>query len=135
MEIANKTEEKSYTLRELTSRDVFLMSKILSRIGFKEFKGCLESDEVKKVVASMSGGTDAELSSIGLAVIIEVADIVLHNLSSCEDDIYRFLADLSGMTKEEIAEMSMVTFADMVVDVIQKEEFRGFIKVASRLFK
>ena len=51
-------KETTYELRDLCSKDIFPMFKIISKIGVKEFKKCFESDEVKQMIAS--GGTDAK---------------------------------------------------------------------------
>lgn len=125
--------EKAYVLRDLQSKDVFLMSRIISKIGIKEFKSCFETEEVQKLIA---GGTDeAAVEKIGLSVMVDMAGVVLSNVAHAEQDIYSFLADLSGKTAKEIAELDMVVFAEMIIDVVQKDQFKDFIKVVSKLFK
>jgi len=126
--------EKAYVLRELQSKDVFLMSRIISKIGIKEFKSCFETEEVQKLIAE---GTDAAASveRIGLSVMVDIAGVVLSNVTHAEQDIYSFLADLSGKTAKDIAELDMVVFAEMIIDVVQKDQFKDFIKVVSKLFK
>ncbi|MGD6877832.1 hypothetical protein [Bacillus infantis] len=113
------------------------MTKILSKIGIKEFKACFESDDVKNMIADMAKGekTDADVNAIGLTVILDIADIVFANLSSCEEHIYMLLSGLSGMSKKEISELPMATFTAMIIDVIKKDEFKDFIKAVSELLK
>lgn len=126
--------EKAYVLRELQSKDVFIMSRIISKIGIKEFKSCFETEEVQKLIAE---GTDAAASveRIGLSVMVDIAGVVLSNVTHAEQDIYSLLADLSGKTVKDIAELDMVVFAEMIIDVVQKDQFKDFIKVVSKLFK
>lgn len=125
--------EKAYVLRELQSKDVFLMSKIISKIGIKEFKSCFETEDVQRLIAE--GVDEAAVEKIGLSVMVDIAGVVLSNVAHAEQDIYSFLADLSGKTAKDIAELDMVVFAEMIIDVVQKDQFKDFIKVVSKLFK
>jgi hypothetical protein len=122
---------ETITLRELKSKDVFPMFSIISKIGIDEFKECFESDEVKKMIA----GKKADLNAIGMKVMLDVASIIIKNIPRCENEVYHFLAGLSGLTKEEIADLPMNTFFELIVDVAKKEEFKDFIVVVSKLFK
>jgi len=70
-------KETTYELRDLCSKDIFPMFKIISKIGVKEFKKCFESDEVKQMIAS--GGTD-NVDSIGMTIIMDVVSIVVDNM-------------------------------------------------------
>ncbi len=128
-----ETKRPAYALRALEAKDVFLMSKIIGSIGIHEMKGCFQSDAVQGLMQGKQD--DALLSSVGAAVVLEAANVILNHLPACEKDLYAFLASLSGLDKKEIESMPMNAFVQMVVDVIKKEEFRDFIKVVSRLFK
>ena len=123
---------KNYELRSLTSDDIFPMFQIISKIGIREFKSCFESPDVKAAIEK-SEGTD--LNSVGLAVMLDIGGIVLANVPKAKDDIYLLLSQLSGLTKQEIVALPMATFAQMVIDVIRKDEFKDFFQVVSRLFK
>jgi hypothetical protein len=132
--------KKPYTFRSLKSTDVFLMSKIISKIGINEFTQCFENEGIKQTIASfMDKGEDAkgaELASVvGLSVALEIANVILGNLPKCEKEIIQMLANVSGMTVKKVENLDAVLFFEMVVDFIKKEEFKDFIKVASKLFK
>lgn len=128
-------ETTKYELRDLQSKDVFPMFKIISKIGIKEFKSCFESDEVKEMVANAKDGGEAAATNIGFSVLVDMAGIIISHISDAEKEIYSFLASLSGMKEKDIAELDMVVFAEMIVDVVKKEQFRDFIQVVSKLFK
>lgn len=121
-----------YTFRPLTSKDIFPMSKIISKIGIKEFKECFESDAIKSLVKNAENG---DTSAIGLAVMIDIAGVILSHLGECEKDIYSFLASVTDLEISDIENASMADFAEMIVSLVQKEEFKGFIGVVSKLFK
>ena len=130
--------EATYTLRSLQGADIFPMSAIIKKIGVKEFKNAFQDEEIKGLVQSINNGDmskDAAANQAGMAIILNIVDVVLGNLPRAEKDIYKFLASLSGMKPNEVAALPMATFTGMVIDVIQKDEFKDFIKVVSRLFK
>ena len=131
-----------YTLRKLKADDMFLMFGILSKIGFRELKDCFGSDEAKEAIkqAMASGGEDdgeskRQFETVGVAVALDMADVVLRNLPKCKAEIYALLSALSGMTAAEIVELDMSTFAGMIVDVMRKDEFPDFFTAVKRLFK
>lgn len=131
---------KPYKFRELGAPDIFLMSKIISQIGIKEFKACFESDGINSLIAGVKNGNaksaDSNIVSVGVGVAVELAGVILGNLPKCEKDIYQMLSQTSNLSVEEIkAPGNAVMFVEMVIDFIKKEEFRDFIKVVSRLFK
>lgn len=130
--------EKKFELRELKSADLFPMFGILSKIGFKELKDSLSVDTIKTMVDSVNGkaeDSDTQTTILGFGIIMEVVEVIMKNLPKCEKEIYSFLAGVSGMTVKEIADLDMVTFTEMVIAVIQKDEFKDFFRVVSGLFK
>ena len=46
-DVKEVVQEKKYKLKKFTSKHIFLMFKLLSNIGFKDFKKAFESDEIK----------------------------------------------------------------------------------------
>lgn len=116
-------------MRKLCSKDIFPMSKIISKIGFSELKTCFESDSVKRMVK------DKDVEGAGMTIVIDIAGIIIGNLSKCETEIYSFLADLTGLKVEEIRNASLAEFAEMIIELVKKDEFKDFIGVVSKLFK
>ena len=119
--------EKKFELRKLCAKDIFVMVKIISKIGISEFKNCFNTPSGKGKIRG-----NADFSVIGLEVIIEMVGTVLENLPRCETDIYSFLADLSGMKSNEISELGMSEFAELIEAVLTKEEFKDFFTVVSK---
>ena len=123
---------KVYTLRALQSDDLFLMLKVINKIGIKEIKKCFESEAVVKAIAAMTDGKKVkDTAAVGMTVMLEIADVLARNLPACRDELYQLLSTLSGMTVEEIAKLPMLTMVDMVMDVIKMQEFADFFQ---RLF-
>lgn len=128
---------KAYELRTLCAEDVFPMFKIISKIGIKEFKSCLESGDVKEAIKSATNNSEnqADLEVIGLGVALEIASVIMANIPQAKEDIYLFLAQISGMSKDDIRNLPIPTFTEMIIDVVKKEEFKDFFGVVSKLFK
>lgn len=133
----NEEMTKAYNLRNLTADDMFPMFQIISKIGVKEFKRCFESDEVMKAVSGMASGEkdNADLTAVGITIAFDLAGVIMSNLPNCKNDIYLLLSQLSGMTTKEIASLPMVTFVEMIMDVIRKDEFKDFFQAVSKLFR
>ena len=131
-----------FELRTLKSDDLFPMFGILSKIGFKDLKEIITPDKIKDMKSMISQKDDEDedentdsTTMLGVSVLMEVVSIIMKNLPSCKNEIYTFLSGLSGMTVKEIGNLDMVTFTEMIVAVVQKQEFKDFFKVFSKLFK
>lgn len=122
-------ENQKYTLRKLCADDMFIMFRIISKIGMKDLRKCLAAVDVQ---AAISG---KDVNAVGMAVAFEIAAVLMEHLPDCKKEIYTFLESLSGMKEKEIAALDMATFTQMIIDVIRKEEFRDFFTAVSTSFK
>ena len=129
------SEEKNYTLRSLKADDIFQFVKLINKIGYKEMKGCFKKQEVREAISGTVSGKEADLSAVGMTVMLEIVGLILEHLPDCKHEIYTLLSGLSGMTKEEIADLPTSTFTKMVMEVIRKEEFRDFFQDVFGSFK
>ena len=126
----------TYELRNLKADDMFLMFGILSKIGFNDLKNTLTPEKVKEIASSFKKGETGEDASafLGFNIMFTAVEIIMKNLPSCKNEIYSLLASLSGMTAKKIADLDMVTFTEMVIAVVRKEEFKDFFKAVAKLF-
>lgn len=131
---------KPYTFRKLSAEDMFLMFRILGKIGIRELKNIFNGEDMKALLESFGQGADQNadsakaLTAIGVSVGFEAVDIIMRNLPRCEEEIYQLLAQTSNREKNAIRK-DAILFAEMLVDFVKKEEFPDFIAVVSRLFK
>lgn len=131
---AETVEEAVYTFRKLNASDMFLMFKILGKIGINEFSDIFGKDAVQKL---MTGNTTAVnlAQSVGIAVTLDAINIILTNIPKCENEIMQMLSNTSNLTVEEVRNLDFAVFTQMVIDFVKKDEFKDFIKVVSGLFK
>ena len=132
--------DQKFELRALKASDFVLVTRILSKIGIKEFKAIIESDSIKSAIGKMAaeqGGemAQADVASIGMTVVFDIASVVLERMEECEGDIYELLSRLSGLKKNEVAELPMADFGEMVIGVIKHEGFRDFFTAVIKQFK
>lgn len=125
--------------KQLKSSDMFIMFKIINKIGLNEIKNQLEPKTIEKLVDSFKAkgkakDKDSLMYSVGLSVSIEMVNVIIGNLPKCEDEIYTLLSRVSGKSKKEISELDMVTFTEYIVEFVKKDEFKDFTKVALKLF-
>lgn len=131
-------DEVKFELRGLKSDDMFPMFGILSKIGFKDLKNSMTPDRVAELTTAFKQTNDdsTDMSTyLGFNIMVEAVEIIMKNLPSCKVEIYTLLSSLSGMTVKQIADLDMVTFTEMIIAVVQKEEFKDFFKVVAKLFK
>ena len=128
------TMDKVYTFRKLNGTDVFLMFKIIGKIGIRDFARSFDKDAVKDLVKN-AGGAENATTALGISVILEMANVIIGNLPKCEAEIYEMLSNTSNLSVKQVKNLDFITFTEMVIDFIKKEEFKDFIKVVSRSFK
>ena len=119
-------ETTTFELRKLEAKDIAPMASIINKMGWKQFKDAFQTTNTKDM---------KDLNALGMSVAFDVIGIVLANYEKCQADVFNFLASLSGLKAKQIESLSPAEFAEMVIAVVQKEEFKDFFLVVSKLFK
>lgn len=114
-----------FQIRTLAAKDVAPMCRILSCIGLSEFR------DLVVPLAQPDGGLSVE--EVGIDVVLGAADIVLKNVDKAETELFAFLASLSGLSREEVAELSLGDFLDLLVAVFRSDGFADFLARAKAL--
>ena len=128
-------KEETIEIRPLSAKDIFPMVKIIRKIGLNDFGKCFEPEEINAITATFSGGTEELTRMVGMNVVLKMVDVILENLPAVGEEVFVFLANLTGKTKTEVEDLPMDVFFNLVVDVLKREEFVGFMKAVSRLVK
>ena len=125
-----------YNMRNLQATDIFSVVKILNGIGLKNIKESIDFEEINKIRKGMTeDNADAVTSQVGVNVVMSIATVILENLPNVESDLYNFIGSVIDMKAKDVAKMDMGDFMDVLITIIQKEEFKDFFKRASKLIK
>ena len=126
---------KAFTFRELETRDIFPMFKLMNKLGFKDFK---DNEGLKKVMFMFMGGNSngkVDVNILGMDLFFEIAAIIVDAIPKIETELYTLLADVAMVKVEDIKAQSPAVTLEMIVEFIKKEEFKDFFKVVLKLFK
>ena len=125
-----------YEMRKLQATDLFSVVKILNGIGLKNIKEAIDFEEINKIRKGMTEkNADVISSQVGLNIVMSIATVILENLPKIENDLYKFVGSVIGIKTKDVAKMDMGEFMDVLISIIQKEEFKDFFKRASKLIK
>lgn len=112
-----------HELRKLKSSDIGQVCKIIKAIGIKEFKSCFKVDDFH----------DGKIEKIGLDVFIDILDIVMNNITSAQKEIDVFIASLIDVSLEDVQNMDLDEYTDIITEIVQKDEFRDFFGRVGKL--
>ena len=149
VEDAEATEDvqeiKPYTLRNPKATDIAAFLKLFSKLGVKDFKDSFSGNGFKELIAkerekASGDGEDDEdtskfLENVGNGLAFELVDVILTKLSDCQREVFVCLSHLSGMTVDEVADLDLSVFTQMLYDAVTLPGFADFIWVVSNLFK
>ena len=125
-----------YEMRKLQATDIFSVVKILNGIGLNNVKEAINIEEINKDRKGMTeDNADVITSQVGLNVVMSIATVILENLPEVEDDLFNFVGSVIGVKAKDVAKMDMGEFMDVLIAIIQKDEFKDFFKRASKLIK
>ena len=123
-------------MRKLQATDLFSVVKILNGIGLKNVKEAIDFEEINKIRKGMTEeNADVISSQVGLNVVMSLATVIIENLPKVENDLYNFIGSIIDVKAKDVAKMDMGEFMDVLITIIQKEEFKDFFKRASKLIK
>jgi hypothetical protein len=119
-----ETTARNYTLRRLKDKDLWPVLDIIGQV----FPGDLST-----VFAQIMTG-DKNLEQVGAEVVMKLVVSVIRNMNKVQDDVYALLADVSGLTAEEIQDMEFGTTPLMIWDIVKNEKNASFFGVVSKSF-
>ena len=133
-----------YNMRNLQATDIFSVVKILNGIGLNNVKEAINIEEINEIRKTMTednsennseDNSEKVYSQVGVKVVMSIATVILENLPKVENDLYTFVGSVIGVKAKDVAKMDMGEFMDVLITIIQKEEFKDFFKRASKLIK
>lgn len=119
--------EKKYKLRKLVGKDIFKISKLLHKIGLDRLQKIFGNDKLNTAINEVFTGNISNMSYIG-SVVSSFACVVVESLSDIEEELPELLESVSNLSREEIDNLPIEDWAQMIKDLITKEQFAVFFK-------
>lgn len=102
-------------MRNLLAKDISAFTKIIAKMELKEsIKSIFDNKEKEKG-----------------AIVSEIIYAVIENYPKAENELFAFLANLQGTTKETIEEMPLNEFIDLIKELFSEKNF-SFFKFAAK---
>lgn len=137
--------EKPYKLRKLNAKDISPMIKILKGVNLKRLKSAFENIDFMGILNTQNSEDNTadeqeavnkdKLLSIGTQAVFEIIPMLLDSLDNCLSDVNKLLANVANMEVTELENLDLDIYFNLIYDFINKEEFMGFFKVASKFIK
>ena len=108
--------------RKLNIKDAFKFARIVKKAGLKDIvsKFAIEAEKA----ATTAENKDELATKYGLDFVVAIIEGISD--SEIEKEIYDFFAGVSGMKAEDVAEMGLVDFADMVKAIFTENNIADF---------
>ncbi|WP_027633059.1 hypothetical protein [Clostridium hydrogeniformans] len=119
-------------MRKLGGQDTFLMLKIMSKTGAKE---AIKEFLKKQGNFSKEKKTEKDYQTIGVEIMLDIADIVMMNLSNAQKEINQLLSNLCDLKTEEVEELDFLQYNTLIMDFFKKEELKSFFKLIFSSFQ
>ncbi len=130
-----------FNFRPVNASDIAPMCVIINKIGIENFSRCFENEELFNLIRTTKSKNDGEgkkntVTVAGIKVAMDLASVITANLPKCELEIFTLLGSVSqDYDAKQVRELPLGTFVKFLKAFFQNEEFKGFIEVASELFK
>ena len=125
-----------YEMRKLQATDIFSVVKILNGIGLKNVKEAINFEEINKIRKGLTeDNADVITSQVGLNVVMSLATVIIENLPKVENELYNFIGSVIDVKAKDVAKMDMGECMVVLITIVQKEDYKHFVKRASKLIK
>lgn len=124
----------TFTLGKFKATDVLTMATLLSKVGLGKMTDAFGRDNVLAILSENKGKSKEDIAAVtGMQVALKVAEVIFSNLESCETELFKLLSNISGLDVDEVKNLDAEDFMELVVIVVQHQQFKDFFKAASRL--
>lgn len=123
-----------YTLEKFKATDIFTMATMLSKIGLGKIADSLGHDNILKLIDSVKKKNSGNVATItGMQLFLQIGEIILANLDTCETELFKLLSSTTKASVEELKNLDADEFIELIIAVVQMEQFKDFFKRASGL--
>lgn len=116
-------------MRELRGDDLFTMLNIVTKLGIKDefvklFDGVVA--DAKANAENEDADNSINESVMGVKVVAALLQVVLGNLSVVKHELNSLLADLTGQTEQQIADLPFSDYTGLIMAFFKKPELTDF---------
>ncbi len=111
-------------MRKLKGRDTFTLLNLIGKLEIKD--AVLEMFDSEST--SSEKKTAADIQEKGQNIMVALLDVVINKLPLVEEDINRFLSDLTEKKQEEIEDLDFDVYMDLIISFFEKEELKDFFQ-------
>ncbi|MCR8704184.1 hypothetical protein [Weissella cibaria] len=116
-------------MRELRGDDLFTMLNIVTKLGIKDefvklFDGAVA--DAKANAENEDADNSINESVMGVKVVAALLQVVLGNLSVVKHELNSLLADLTGQTEQQIADLPFSDYTGLIMAFFKKPELTDF---------
>lgn len=145
--------DQTIEMRKLKASDLPLMMRIVSKVGLENITKAIAGDEVRSLInelfekkepnqaehmgneAANTEVKDNKLILTGISVVFQISSTILENLASCEKEINTLLSNVSSMPLDQIRELDLEVYTELLIRFLQKEEFKTFFGQVLKLMR
>jgi len=109
-------------MRNLQTKDLFTLSKIVKKMNIK--------NEVKSLAKDVTGKSKREKEQAENEMKADLFMLFVENISNAEQEIYKLLADLSGKSVTDIQSLEITELIKMLKDLFNQGELKSFLSTA-----
>ena len=126
---------KNITFNELTTDNAFDFCAVLNAVGLSKVSVAFSKEELVAIKQNR-----ANLRTVGVMMLVKVFNIVLQNISSAREEIYRFFANCAvwdnggKVSVDELRTMKITDFLKMLKDFFNKDDIIRFLEEAAEIF-
>lgn len=126
-------EKKIYEFRKLKADDLFLVLNLVKKINLKSLSTAY-TDGLENVSEDLKKAQDnQDYADVGVAMF-NVAQVIIERITECKDEIYALLDATSNLSTEQIKNLDIGVFIEMIKDFVTQKEFSDLFTQAIKLF-
>ena len=106
------SKNKPYTLRKLDGEDLWPVLNIAAK--------ALPDDLAAAFMDLVMG--DKTIDEVGGTVVVRMVKAIIQNLETVKEEVYAFLSDASGLSRDEIISLGLLGVPRMIWDIYNAEK-------------
>lgn len=131
-------------IRDVGVKDIVPVVAVLKKLNFKEVMAALDASKLATQLKAASMTEEErkatkEDDNAMLAVVVEMAmpviGVVLDNLEDCCAPLYKWLANMCGMSEKDFANLPPAAVPEALFEIINQEGFADFFRAVRKFLQ